>query len=548
MLNRLVSKLLCNQKLKAASILLFSFLFIGCSQEDAYINHSDHSSGESITSIHKKLLAGGMDCQSLIEGYLDRIAYYDLNVEFGAPLNALVTINPSVRDYAKWLDDYYQQHNQLIGPLHCIPVVIKDNIDTYDMPTSAGTLALMSSQPQEDAVIVKKLRDAGAIILAKTTMDEFASFWHGVSSRSGRTGNAYDTNKIAGGSSGGSAVAIAADFAIIGIGTDNSGSLHIPSVLNGLNTLRVSTGIISQTGLVPRGNLDGMAGPMTRSIEDLAIVMDIIAKEDNEDSKTHSLPRINNYQSFLNNNGLEGKRIGVVESAVGENIFEITDVEYQNIYNDTFAQLENLGAKVIYNIQLPDYNIDRQYNGAGGYEAMNQYLSSFPGLYQSYEDLCHSEKIIIFEDKNDCLDFIYNIPDKDSEEYQHVLDVFSENRDYIYQIMNEYNLDALIYPIDIHSEDTVSISHIYTTLSSNSGLPSIMLIVGYTEDGMPVGLQLLGKQFDEGGLIEMAYAYEQSSHEKIFPKLKGNHPAEEIPLNIAIANNLRIRIGYDTYQ
>ena len=259
----------------------------------------------TIESIHNAIKNHQITCKELVNKYLERIKLYNLSISKHAPINAFTEININVLDQAKKLDDAYSKTQQLSGSLHCIPVVLKDNINSYDSTSTSGTLSLLGNQPHQDAFLVAKLREAGAIILGKGGMDELASGMFGINNRNGRIGNAYDPDKNPGGSSGGSAVAVSANFAMIGIGSDNSGSVRIPAAFNGIYGLRPSTGLISQQGIFPAGNLDGTAGPLARNVEDLARVLDVIAKEDQNDTKTTHIPRVSTYTVYLNKNGLK---------------------------------------------------------------------------------------------------------------------------------------------------------------------------------------------------------------------------------------------------
>ena len=187
----------------------------------------------TIDSTHTALKSGSIDCVELIQSYLSRIKKYNFSLKRGAPINAFVSLNPNALSQAKRLDSYFKQSGKLIGPLHCIPVALKDNIDTVDTPSTSGSLALLGSQPIRNAFLVNKIRAAGGIIIGKAAMDEFASGGQGISGRSGRIGNVYDPDKNPGGSSGGSAVAVSANFAMLGIGTDNSGSVRGRLLLTG---------------------------------------------------------------------------------------------------------------------------------------------------------------------------------------------------------------------------------------------------------------------------------------------------------------------------
>lgn len=300
----------------------------------------------TITSIHSAIQNHQLTCFDLITTYIDRIKKYNLSVKDHAPINALSELNPSALSQAHQLDTSFKRTGRISGQLHCIPIILKDNIDSFDTTTTAGSYALLGSQPVRDAFLVRKLRNAGAIILGKGGMDEFAWGMFGISSRSGRIGNAYDPGKNPGGSSGGSAAAVSASFALLGIGTDNSGSVRIPVAFHGLVGLRPSTGLISQQGIFPMGNLDGTAGPMARTTKELAILLDIIAKPDPQDPKTLDIPRVKTYTEFLNINGLTNKRIGIVHHVNGINTFDNMPPHIEKILQTAMKEMQNMGATV----------------------------------------------------------------------------------------------------------------------------------------------------------------------------------------------------------
>lgn len=188
----------------------------------------------TIASVHQAIQSHQLTCTKLINDYLFRIKIYNLSLRYEAPINAFVALNPNIFNEAQKLDSYYTKTGHIKGPLHCIPVIVKDNIDTINSPSTSGSLAMLGSQPINNAFLVQQLIQAGAIIIGKGSMDEFASGMTGISGRSGRVGNAYDPTQNPGGSSSGSAAAVSANFAIIGIGTDNSGSVRIPAAFNGV--------------------------------------------------------------------------------------------------------------------------------------------------------------------------------------------------------------------------------------------------------------------------------------------------------------------------
>lgn len=509
-----------------------------------------HLEAETIHSIQNALAQHQISCLQLTNAYLERIKKYNLSVKSKAPINAFSELNPSVLTYARQLDDYYKKTGKAFGPLHCIPVVLKDNIDSFDTTTTSGSYALLGSQPIHDAFLVKKLRHAGAIILGKGGMDEFAWGMSGISSRSGRIGNAYDPNQNPGGSSGGPAAAVSAHFALLAIGTDNSGSVRIPAAFHGLIGLRPSTGLISQSGIFPMGNLDGTAGPIAWNTQDLAILLDVIAQPDPQEHKTLTIPRVKTYSTFLKSNGLNHKRIGIIHNVNGINPFNKMSAPIEKIIKKATNDMQNMGATLI-DITLPDFNNERQFNQAGEIEDVNEYLASFPSTRKSFRDICESNRTRNFGSIKDCLHFMKNTASKFSVSYQKALKLFKQNKTYVEQIMDKNHLDVLLMPITTNGAATYDAMKVNTwraPISSNSGLPAISINVGYSQDThMPIGVELISKQYQEGTLLEIAYAYETQAKQSILPPM----PEENLALlnfTIPELNNLFTLLGKNAYE
>lgn len=381
-------------------------------------------------------------------------------------------------------------------------------------------------------------------------MDEFAWGMFGISSRSGRIGNAYDPSKNPGGSSGGPAAAVSASFALLGIGTDNSGSVRIPAAFHGLVGLRPSTGLISQQGIFPMGNLDGTAGPIARSTMELAILLDIIAKSDPHDLKTLNIPREETYTKFLNIAGLTNKRIGIVHHVNDINTFDKMPLHIEKIIQNATKDMQKMGATVI-DVNLPLFNNNRQNNQAGEIQDVNEYLASFPSTRKNFRDICESNRTRNFGTIKDCLHFIKNVPSKSSKSYQKAQAIFDKNKIYVQKVMEKNNLDALLIPITTQGSatyDGMTVNTWRAPVSSNSGLPSININVGYNaETNLPIGVELVGKQFHEGILIEIAYAYEMQTPKKINPIM----PEEDstlLNLSIPDLNNLFTLLGKNAYE
>lgn len=502
----------------------------------------------TISSIHTAIKNHQITCEQLINVYLDRIKKYNLTVDNKPPFNAITEINPSVITQARLLDKEYSD-THVLGPLHCVPVLLKDNIDSFDGITTVGSFSLLGNQPIQDAFLVSKLRKAGAIILGHGSMDEFAFGMYGISSRNGRTGNAYDSNKNPGGSSAGEAVAVSTNLVVVGIGTDNSGSVRVPAAFNGIVGLRPSTGLVSQQGIFPMGNLDGTAGPLTRTVEDLTIVLDVIAQPDLQDKKTLNVPRLKTYTSFLQKNGLQQKRIGIVRHVGKIDTFKNMPDEIQLIMQKSFKKMRSLGATVVDEINFPEFDNNRKLNMSGMVQDVNTYLMNFPATRKNFQDICQSDRTRTFGNVQQCMKFMKSIPGHSSQEYTQALKIFEKNRKYVETMMKKYRLDALFIPIStlgISTYDPFRINSWQASVSSNAGLPSIVMNIGYSQN-MPVGIELIGKKFSEGTLIEIAYSYEQNSPSRKIPKMP---PPNSYLLSFTIPqiNNLITIIGKDTYD
>ncbi|MBA2367720.1 MAG: amidase [Candidatus Protochlamydia sp.] len=495
----------------------------------------------TISSVHAAIRKNELTSVELMTLYLERIKAYNLELSRGAPINAFVSINPSLFEDARRLDEYYKKNGEFIGPLHSIPVIVKDNIDTYDFPSTSGSLSMLGSQPTRDALLVKRLREAGAIIIGKGSMDEFGNGMTGISSRSGRIGNPYNPLLNPGGSSGGPAAAVNANFAIIGIGTDNSGSIRVPAAFNGLYGLRPTTSLISHAGIFPRGNLDAVSGPLARTVEDLAAVLTVIAQPEPGEGTTLS------YDPSTGQ-GFKNKKIGLINKVFNINPNRHASKEVNKIYKNFSSKLTELGA-ILIEIELPDFKIDRKNNLAGEIDEINAYLSTFPSTRENFEDICKSNRTLSFGGTKGCIEHNNQTAPKESQTYQDTLNFFAFNRAYLMNVMKDYELDAFLMPISAHGTPNYDVWDMNTwtaPLSSNSGLPAIAVVAGYTKGSLPVGIELIGKMFTEKELIEMAYAYEKSSRPRQLPQMTGSSALKNA--TIPAMNNLFTEIGYQAFS
>ena len=305
----------------------------------------------TIGEIQSAYLAGSLTGVQLVQSYLNRIAAYD---QSGPELNAFVKLNPGALDDAAALDAKLAQTGQLVGPLHGIPVAVKDQAETKGIETRFGSVALSGYVPEQDATIVTKMKAAGAIILGKTAMPDFATSWFGYSSVNGETKNPYDLARDPGGSSAGTGTAIAANLATVGIGEDTGGSIRLPSSFNNLVGVRVTPGLISRHGLSPLVVFQDTAGPMGRTVTDTAILLDALVGYDPKDPYTTAYviaDHKGSYTEKLDRAGLEGARIGVLKEAFGSD----TDpdcAQVNAVVRAAIAQMQSAGA-VIVEISLP---------------------------------------------------------------------------------------------------------------------------------------------------------------------------------------------------
>lgn len=506
-----------------------------------------------LARIHAALRAGDLTCEALVRRYLDRIHRYDLDVSDGPPLNSVLALDEEILVQARHLDARFASEGDLVGPLHCAPVILKDNYDAVGTMTTQGTLALLDTYTPDDAFSVAGLRAAGALILGKASMDELAWDIEGLSGRSGRTGNAYRADYNPGGSSSGTGVAVSANFVLMGTGTDNCASIRLPAAYNGLNSLRPSTGLISLDGIFPGvDSLTGVGGPITRSIEDMAVMLDGMVGADPRDPKTldPDLIRPQTYTAFLNPRGLEGKRIGVVRTTGAFSTFLGASADTQVVFNRSFETLRALGATVVDTVLLPDFqNIN---TGPGFIEGVDAYLSGFDASRSSWQDMCESGLMSNYDSVEACLKYGEANQGLDSQAYSDALAKQEVNRAYVEGMMDDLQLDVLIYPVDAFGAAQEDAAGANCALSAYSGMPALVMRGGFSQDQppLPIGIEILGRKFDEPTLLEIAYAWELHTGWRRPPTLTSAVADDpDLPsLDIAAFNRLHTRIGQAGYD
>ena len=474
----------------------------------------------TISETQDALEAGTVTSEDLVKMYLARITAFD---DQGPAINAMVRMNPNALAEARALDRE-RRRGRTRGPLHGIPVVLKDNYDTFDMPTSASSLSLATSVPPDDGYLVRRLREAGAVFLGKTNMHEFAFGITTISSLGGQTLNPYDTRRNPGGSSGGTGAAVGANYAVFGMGSDTCGSIRIPSSHNSLVGLRVTQGLTSRDGIIPLSVTQDVGGPLARSVEDIAIVMDATSGFDPADPGTivslEHTPR--SYTKFLKKGRLKGARFGLLLDAL---VTTPADQEVADVILSARETLEALGATVI-DVTIPDYtNVSNTsvitYEFARDLDA---YLAATPAApFKTLQDI-FNHPALWHPSLNGVLTSALANREKEPDYHNRLAgrDVFKTA---LLRALDDNSLDALIYPTIRQKPVLVpstSQPGSNCRVSAQSGLPAISVPVGFTpatvdSNPIPVGMEFLGREFTEGDLLQIAFSWEQATHVRQVP-------------------------------
>lgn len=469
----------------------------------------------TIAQIHDDYENERYTSQDLIAAYLNRIDLYNDKI------NAISMINEDALLVAERLDSEFAKTGKL-RPLHGIPILVKDNINVKNLPTTAGSLALADNIASNNAFVIEKLIEAGAIVLAKTNMAEWAfSPKHTESSTVGITVNAYNKDYVPAGSSGGTGSAIAANFAIIGLGTDTGNSIRGPSSHAALVGMRSTLGLVSRSGIVPLFLRNDVVGPMTRTVEDATRVLDVITGYDSQDSITaYSKGNIpSSYLPVLDKNGLEGARIGVLSQLSDDK----PDPEISALFIQAVSDLERLGANVITQVTIPNFEDLKSGQWCAEFK---KDLESFLNTHVTNDGPHSLEEIIAVGSKSayaqsrleSNLSASGRYGDKSiacGSAYTDPLRIAF--RQSIEKVMNELALDALIYPSWNNKVATVKrFEEEYKgdnsqVISPHTGQPAFTVPMGFTSENLPTGLQFLGRMYDEASLIKLIYAYEQGT-------------------------------------
>ena len=511
----------------------FSFLLMGLMGCNSLAEKDLKIDLEEITiaDLQQGYKTGKFTIVGITQAYLDRIEAIDKN---GPALNAVIRVNPDALEIAASLDEELRQGKSR-GAMHGIPVLLKDNIDTHDkMPNTAGSVIMKNSFPLQDAWVTRKLREAGAVIIGKTNLSEWANFHSSYSSSGwsalgGQTKNPYDLTRNPCGSSSGSGVAVSANLTVIAIGTETDGSIVCPANNNGIVGIKPTVGLVSRSGIIPISFTQDTPGPMARTVRDAAICLGIMTGVDPKDSKTSGSEgkSLADYSPFLNTDGLKGKRVGYDKTLAGRNH------HVDNVMMEAVEFIKNSGAEVIeiQNIIAPEIeNMEFEVMLYEFKDGLNKYFATLGenAAVRSVEELiklqsADSTEMEWFDHK--LIELAQEKGPVDSDEYRKIVrDMLKGARDNgIDKIMDTHRLDAIIAPTGSPAWKTDWVNGDNFGISSSSaaaiaGYPAISLPMGFVS-GLPVNITFYGKAWSEPTLIEMAFAFEQGTKHRRKPVL-----------------------------
>jgi Asp-tRNA(Asn)/Glu-tRNA(Gln) amidotransferase A subunit family amidase len=485
----------------------------------------------TISQVQEAIRAGRLTCQDLLNQYLKRIEAYDKN---GPAINAIVLVNPDVRKDAAELDRRFAQSG-LTGPLHCVPMIVKDNFETQGLRTTNGALVFASFTPAEDAFLVKRVKEAGALVLAKSNMAEWAfSPYETVSSiLPGYTKNPYALDRVTAGSSGGTAAAVAANFGLAGLGSDTGNSIRGPSSHQALAGIRSTMGLTSRAGVFPLNLLADIAGPMARTLEDAVRIFQVIVGSDPNDPVTASaavhLPQ--DYLASLDRNGLDGATIGVLHQAYDR---ESADPEVIRVFLAAVEDLRRAGATIVDPANVDGLDDLRRPQDAAGSPGscmgfrydINHFLAARANAVPVKDLSAIIQSRGFHPTVQRRLEEAAKGPENGPDSPACLADAAyrEQFRAAVLHTMDRLKLDAFVYPT--WSNPPRLIGDLNTPAGDNSqvfspttGFPAINVPMGYTRGGtLPAGITFYGGAWSEATLIKYAYAYEQATRHRHAPQ------------------------------
>jgi amidase len=473
-----------------------------------------------VADIQAAIAAGALTYERLVQLYLSRIEAYDKK---GPKLNAILAINPRALETARALDAE-RRAKGMRSPLHGIPVAVKDNVDVSDMPSAAGTLALAGTYPRRDAAVITKLRDAGAIIFLKTNMDELALGSYGVSSLGGQILNPYDLTRHPGGSSGGTAVAVTAAFATVGIATETGVSIRSPASNSSIVGIAPSEGLVSRSGVVPNSFTQDRVGAHGRTVADAALLLDQMRGFDADDlSTSQSLGRIGPgvLAGTPVDRALSGARIGVLRDLFRKGaeftpVNQLIDTQIDVIARQGAAIERDLTTGVDLLAALPTMRLNVYELKAG----LDAYLRRRDGPVKSLAELAASGKYLKVKRIDERFADAISVRMDSDGEYLERVERRRKTRQLLVDLMDRSRVDALVYPFKSLGAPVIGVGDDGTRdnpLSAVTGLPAIVVPAGLTAEGLPIAIEFLGRPFSEPRLIQLAHAYEQATRNRKAP-------------------------------
>jgi amidase len=486
----------------------------------------------TIGDVHAAYSSGELTAKALVAAYLDRIEKIDKS---GPTLNSIISINPKALEAAEALDAEFARTKKLTGPLHGIPIVVKDQVETKDVMTTFGSLALDGYMPRDDATVIKKLKAAGAIILAKTAMPDFATSWFAFCSKCGETKNPYVLARDPGGSSGGTAAAVSANLAVVGIGEDTGGSIREPASFTNLVGVKVTPGLISRNGMSPLVIFQDSAGPMTRTVKDAAILLDSLVGYDPTDEFTTVAiiaKHKGSYVDALDTKSLKGARLGVVRNAFGSNS-DPSSAAVNRVVEKALAAAKSAGATLV-DIEIPDLvkhiRDTSLYRTSSRYD-IDKFLASRPNMPMG--NLAAIKASGKFEPTSDLLIDIFDGPEKpeDDPDYYRKLAARDQFQRLVVGILAKNQLDAMVYPavqVLPPTKQEVREGKFYrdqtfptnTFIASQTWMPSICVPAGFSEDGLPVGIEIVVLPYHESDLFRLGSSFEATTKNRRPPAFK----------------------------
>jgi amidase len=484
----------------------------------------------TIGDIHAAYKSGALTARQLTQAYLDRIEAYDKK---GPTINSVISVNPRALEEADRLDAAYRASG-LVGPLHGIPVLVKDEIDTAGLPTTMGTVVMKDYRPAKDAFVVDRLRKAGAIILGKTTLSEWAR-GDTFGSMFGVTRNPYDLERTVGGSSGGSGAALAANLSTLALGEETLASIRRPGGWNAVVSMRPTPGLVSRSGMWDGyPTIAAQMGPMARSVGDLAQLLDVMVGYDPDDPLTAAGvgKSEGSYTRFLDSNGLRGARIGILRESVGQSSEPASEdfKKVDAVFEKNIAELKAAGAIVVDPIVIPDFKAllaKRAADPTANDEALKRYFARNPnGEFKARDDIVNSP-LLERSFFRSTIELWRNPAAPDAAKYGEYLKAREQLMINILKVMADNQLDAIVHKTVEH-QPTLIKDGINPPYVSQRGVPTfntflayssvITVPSGFTTDNLPVGITFFGRPYSEPTLLKLAYGYEQATHHRVPPK------------------------------